>query len=185
MPAKRPRLLLLGVLASFALALPASAQKKPPKPAIVAIVDVQKVLSKATASRKAKKEIEARRAIYEAELEGHKKSLKASREQLKKQQAILSPAALEKRRRDLEQRFAEVRKQTEERRQILNKALSAAMDTLRKEMGYAVAEVMKAKGVEMTLPRSAVLVFDDRLNISDAVLAALNKRLPEVKLPLN
>ena len=40
-------------------------------------------------------------------------------------------------------------------------------------------------GVEMTLPRSAVLVFDNRLNISDEVLAALNKRLPEVELPLN
>ncbi|MDP6704874.1 MAG: OmpH family outer membrane protein [Alphaproteobacteria bacterium] len=187
MPAKSTRLLLLSVLASLVLVTTAEAQKKPlkaPKPPIVAIVDVQEVLSKAEASRKAKKAIEARRAIYEKELDKHKKSLKAGRDKLKKQQAVLSPEALEKRRRDLEKRFAEVRKQTDERRQILNKALNTAMGTLRKEMGFAVAEVMKAKGVEMTLPRSAVLVFDDRLNISNEVLAALNKRLPQVKLPL-
>ncbi len=181
MPANSPRLLLFAVLASFVLVTSAAAQKKSPKPPIVAIVDVQKILTKATASGKARKAIDA----YERELESHKKSLKSGRDQLKKQQVVLSPDALEKRRRDLEKRFAEVRKQTEERRQILNKALKAAMDTLRKEMSFAVAEVMKAKGVEMTLPRRAVLVFDDRLNISDEVLAVLNKRLPELKLPLN
>ncbi len=168
---------------------PALGQKQPApkqaiKPPVLAVVDVQHVLSKATASRTAKKAIEARRAIYEKELDAHKKELKASREKLRKQQAILSPAALEKQKTELENRLKAVRRQTEERRGILNKALNSAMAELRKEMSYAVAAVMKERGIELTLPRSAVLVFDDRLNISEEVLARLNKRLPKLTLPL-
>ncbi len=59
------------------------------------------------------------------------------------------------------------------------------MSQLRKEMGISVAKVMEAKKIDLTLPRSAVLVFDNRMDITDDVLAHLNKRLPSVDLPLN
>lgn len=152
---------------------------------IVAVVDVQKVLSEAEASKQAKQAIDSRRATYERDLEKQKQQLQAGQEQLKKQRAVLAPDALEQKRRELEQRFNDVRRQTEERRALLQEAMNDAMNQLRKEMGVAIAEVMKAKGVELTLPRSAVLVFDNRLDVTAEVLAELNKRLPKISLPLN
>jgi Skp family chaperone for outer membrane proteins len=85
----------------------------------------------------------------------------------------------------LEQRYNDVRRQTEERRALLQEATKTAMSQLRQEMGTAIAEVMKAKGVELTLPRSAVLIFDNRLDITAEVVQLLNKRLPKVELNLN
>lgn len=152
---------------------------------VVAVVDVQKVLSEAEASKQAKQMIEARRATYEQELEKQKQQLQAGQEQLQKQRAVLAPAALEQKRRELEQRYNDVRRQTEERRALLQDAMNDAMNQLRKEMGVAIANVMKAKGVELTLPRSAVLVFDNRLDVTGEVLAELNKRLPKINLTLN
>jgi Skp family chaperone for outer membrane proteins len=49
-------------------------------------------------------------------------------------------------------------------------------------MASVVAELMKEKGVNMTLERRAVLLFDERLNMSDEVLARLDKQLPTVEL---
>jgi Skp family chaperone for outer membrane proteins len=152
---------------------------------LLAIVDVQKVLSEASASTQARAAIEARRQGYERDLEAHKQQLQSGQEQLQKQRAVLSPDALEQRRRDLEQRYNDVRRQTEERRAVLQEATQTAMNQLRQEMGTAIAEVMKANGIELTLPRSAVLVFDDKLDITGDVLATLNKRFPKVNLQLN
>lgn len=180
---------LLAVVAAAVVAagapLPSQAQQADSGAPIVAVVDVQKVLSEAEASKQAKQAIESRRASYEQDLEKQKQQLQAGQEQLRKQRAVLAPEAFEQKRRELEQRFDDVRRQTEERRGLLQDAMNDAMNQLRKEMGVAIAEVMKAKGVEMTLPRSAVLVFDNRLDLTAEVLAELNKRLPKISLPLN
>lgn len=176
---------LLGLSATLAAQAQQASKEAPQHAPVIAVVDVQKVLSEADASRQAKSSIESRRNAYEHELQKQKQQLQAGQDQLQKQSAVLAPDALEQKRRELEQRFNDVRRQTEERRGLLQNAMKDAMDQLRKEMGGAIAEVMKRKGIEMTLPRSAVLVFDNRLDITDDVLASLNKRLPKITLPLN
>ena len=83
-------------LATLGLALlllwPAASQAQNAKPAapaaavqppVIAVVDIKKVLSSADASLKAKKAIDARRAIYERELDQHKQGLKTQREALR------------------------------------------------------------------------------------------------------
>ncbi len=178
-------LLVLGAASDVRAQTKADPAAKVGKPPVLAVVDVKKVLSSAEASKKAKKTIDARRAIYERELEQQKKDLKTRQDKLRKQRAVLATEAFNQRKKQLEQRFQAVVKQTEERRRVLNKAFNTAMANLRRELGYAVAEVMKERGIEMTLPRSAILVFDDRFDISPEVLARLNKRLPTIDLQLN
>lgn len=152
--------------------------------AALAIVDVQRVLSESNAGKSARKALDERRQVFEKELEQQKQELRKAEEELRRQQSILSPEALEQRRRTLEKRFSEVRRQTEERRGLLNKAMNRAMVKLRTEMGKAVAQVMKEKSLEMALPRSAVLIFDERLNITAEVLTRLNKQLPTLEIKL-
>jgi len=174
-------LLLLSAVAVGVLPARAAEQS----PMILAVVDVQRVLREAKASNQARDEIEARRTGYERDLEAQKTQLQTAQEQLQKQRAVLSPEAMEQRRQELEQRLNDLRRQTEERRSMLQDATNNVMNQLRQEMGGAIAEVMKSKGVELSLPRSAVLVFDNRLDITNDVLETLNKRLPKVDVPLN
>jgi outer membrane protein len=179
------RITLAAMLFSFCAAGIGAVRAAEQAPLMAAVVDVQRVLREATASNQARDAIEARRTSYERDLATQKAKLQEAQDQLQKQRAVLTPQAMEQRRQEIDQQLNDLRRQTEERRATLQEATNNVMNQLRKEMGGAIAEVMKSKGVELTLPRSAVLVFDNRLDITNDVLETLNKRLPKVDVPLN
>ena len=62
----------------------------------------------------------------------------------------------------------------------MNRALAGATRALRKEMAKVLAEIMKERKITITLARKAVLVFDQRLNITEDVLKRLDKNLPTI-----
>lgn len=184
----RPRLAAAAL--ALLVALPAFAQQKQAAPAAgplappsVAIVDVQEVLRKAKAGAALRDEVENQRSSFERDLEKLRGELRTAEEQLRRQQSVLSPEALEQRRRDLERRANDARRETEERQNALNKVFNQAMGKLREEMARAVAEVMQGKAVTLVLPRATVLVYDEKMNITNDVIVNLDKRLP--KVPLN
>ena len=185
MSAHLGRIVLAAALLLFVGAGSGPARAAETQPLALAVVDVQRVLREAKASNQARQEIEARRTSYERDLEAQKKQLQSAQAKLQKQRAVLAPDALLQRRQDLERRLEDLRRQTEERRAMLQETTNGVMNQLRQEMGSAIAAVMKAKGIEVTLPRSAVLVFDNRLDLTNDVLEALNKRLPKVDVQLN
>ena len=147
---------------------------------VIMIVDVQRVLRDSAAAKSVIGQVENQRTAYEQQLEQRQQALKAEEEELRRQQAILSGEAMDQRRRKLERDYADLRRDAEQRRNLLNTAFNSAMRQVREAMARAVAEVMQEKGATLTLPRSAVLVFNDKLNVTEAVVARLNEAMPEV-----
>ena len=147
---------------------------------VIMIVDVQRVLRDSAAAKSVIGQVENQRTAYEQQLEQCQQALKAEEEELRRQQAILSGEAMDQRRRKLERDYADLRRDAEQRRNLLNTAFNSAMRQVREAMARAVAEVMQEKGATLTLPRSAVLVFNDKLNVTEAVVARLNEAMPEV-----
>jgi Skp family chaperone for outer membrane proteins len=49
-------------------------------------------------------------------------------------------------------------------------------------MAKVLAALMKERKITITLARKAVLVFDQRLNVTDEVLRRLDKSLPTIAL---
>ena len=176
----------------LALSAPAAAQGQKAKGAgspegaapIVAVVDVQHILREALAAKAVRQMVEERRAVFEKELEKETQDLRHAEEALRKEQPKLAPEELASRKRDLERRFGDVRRRTEERRGLLSQSYDAAMRQVRQEMARALAEVMKERRVDVSLSRTAVLIFDEKLDITQDVLARLDKRLPKVTPPL-
>lgn len=147
---------------------------------VVMIVDVQRVLRDSAAAKSVIGQVETQRTNYEQQLEQRKQALKVEEEELRRQQAILSGEAMDQRRRKLERDYADLRRDAEQRRNLLNTAFNSGMRQVREAMARAVAEVMQEKGATLTLPRSAVLVFNDKLNVTEAVVARLNEAMPQV-----
>lgn len=147
---------------------------------VVMIVDVQRVLRDSAAAKSVIGQVEAQRTAYEQQLEQRQQALKAEEDELRRQQAILSGEAMDQRRRKLERDYADLRRDAEQRRNRLNTAFNSAMRQVREAMARAVADVMQEKGATLTLPRSAVLVFNDKLNVTDSVVARLNEAMPQV-----
>jgi Skp family chaperone for outer membrane proteins len=176
-------LLLLGLSVLFAGTAPVAiaADKKDDGP-VIAVLDVQRVMREAAAAKSIRDAVEAKRKVFEAEIETERKSLKDEDEKLRQQQAVLAPEALNQRRRELERRYAELRRRADQASAVLNKAVNTAMRTLRQEMATVLAGLMKEKDINITLARSAVLVFDEQLNVTADVLARLDKRLPKIEV---
>ena len=166
----------------LALAAPAAAQGPKAKGGgpIVAVVDVQLILREAAAAKAVRQAVETRRASFEKELDKETQELRRAEEELRKAQAQLAPDALAERKRELERRFGELRRRTDERRGLLSQSYNGAMRQVRQEMARALAEIMRERRIDVSMSRTAVLIFDEKLDITQEVLARLNKRLPKV-----
>ncbi|MBT3536558.1 MAG: OmpH family outer membrane protein [Rhodospirillaceae bacterium] len=147
---------------------------------VIAVLDVQQVLRSATAAKGIRVAVEARRKAFEEKIAAERKSIQVDEQKLRKQSTILSPEAISEKRRLLENKISNFRRKAEQRRGVLNRALAGATRALRKEMAKVLAEIMKERKITITLARKAVLVFDQRLNITEDVLKRLDKNLPTI-----
>ncbi len=179
-------LTLLLYLSGTAMAAEAKAPAAKLTPSIddpvIAVLDVQQVLRRAAAAKGIRLAMEARRKAFEAEFAAERQQIRDEELQLRKQSTILSPEASNEKRRLLENRMSDFRRKVEQRRGILNRAFTSATRVLRKEMATVLAELMKERKITLTLARKAVLVFDQRLSVTEDVLKRLDKRLPTVKV---
>ena len=179
-------LTLLLYLSGTAMAAEAKAPAAKLTPSIddpvLAVLDVQQVLRRAAAAKGIRLTMEARRKAFEAEIAAERQQIRDEELQLRKQSTILSPEASNEKRRLLENRMSDFRRKVEQRRGILNRAFTSATRVLRKEMATVLAELMKERKITLTLARKAVLVFDQRLSVTEDVLKRLDKRLPTVKV---
>ena len=64
----------------------------------------------------------------------------------------------------------------------LNQAYAVVVRRIRKVMAKELAVLMKERSIDLTLARAAVLVFDERLNVTDEVVKRLNKTLPKITI---
>ena len=149
---------------------------------IIAVLDVQQVLRRAAAAKGIREVMEARRKKFEKEISEERLQLQGEENQLRKQSTILSPEAMSNKRRVLENKVSDLRRKAEQKRGILNRAFNGATRELRQEIAKVLADLMKEQNITITLARKAVLVFDQRLNVTEEVLKRLDKNLPKVKI---
>ena len=149
---------------------------------VIAVLDVQQVLRRAVAAKRIRKVMEARRKIFEEEISEERLQLQGEENQFRKQSTILSPEAMNNKRRVLENKVSDLRRKAEQKRGILNRAFNGATRELRQEIAKVLADLMKERNITITLARKAVLVFDQRLSVTEEVLKRLDKNLPNVKI---
>ena len=149
---------------------------------VIAVLDVQQVLRRAVAAKRIRKVMEARRKEFEEEISEERLQLQGEENQFRKQSTILSPEAMNNKRRVLENKISDLRRKAEQKRGILNRAFNGATRELRQEIAKVLADLMKERNITITLARKAVLVFDQRLSVTEEVLKRLDKNLPNVKI---
>ena len=152
--------------------------------AVIAVVDSQSVLVSAQASQSIRAQVEAIRDIYSEEIAGLEDILRASEQELQRQQPILAPEAFAERRRDFEDRVDYVQRLVEERNRQIDRAFNEAMDQVRSALFDLVVEMSEQRGFNIMLEKNDLLFAVQALEISDAVIAALDERLPNVVVPM-
>lgn len=168
----------VGVLSVGASSL-ATAQDKSPS---IGIVDVQKVLRESQASKTLRPQIEKLRKNYQTSVRKREAELRKASQELQRQRAILSPQAFAKRRNAYEQSARKAQVDFQQRKRQLDNAYGKAMRTIQQSLVVAAAKIAEERKFDIVLPKSLVLLADQKLDITGEVLRRIDKSLPSVKL---
>lgn len=152
-------------------------------PAVAAVIDYQRILQDAQAARSMREQMEARRRAYQAEIDREEARLREAEEGFAKQRSLLTPEAQAERRRKFEQDVVEVQRMVQERRRALDRGSAAALNEVKEALIAIVTGIAEEKGFNIVLSSSEVLFFDRAIDLTEEVLADLNQRLPDVRLP--
>lgn len=168
-----------------ATAQKAGAQKTGASSLEIAVVDVQKVLREATASKTIRPQLEKLKKEYRARFKKQEQELRAANQDLSRQRAILSPEAYEEQRKAFRKRASKVQREIQAARRRLDRALATAMRKVHRTLRGITAKYARQEGIQLILPKSGVLLMETRFDITDEILKRLNKQLPTLTLELS
>mgnify|MGYP006278112073 FL=1 len=180
--------LLLALVVVLAFAGAARAQETggaeaPLAPAVVAVIDYQRLLRESDAAQSIRAQVEERREAYQAEVEAERQRLAEADRRLNEARDELAPDAYRDRRRAFEEDVAGVQRLVQERRRELDEASSAAFQRIRDTVVQIIDALSEQYQFNLVLPRSEVLVFAPEIDLTAEVMAELNQRLPRVDIP--
>ena len=71
----------------------------------------------------------------------------------------------------------------QERRRQLDQVAAAALNEVRSAMIEVVGELAEARGFNLVLPSSGLLLFSPEIDLTAEVLVRLDQKLPNIKVP--
>ncbi len=149
-------------------------------PSGIAVVDTQKIFEKATALQKIKEQLDKKAEEFKKDSAKKEDYFKKKFEDLEKQKATLAKDAYDKKSEEIGKEFGDAQKKVQESRQIIDKAYQDAMQQVNDTFTSIIGEEAAKKGYKVVLPKLQTLFSDNGIEITDAMIEALNKKLPSV-----
>lgn len=148
----------------------------------IAVVDVKKIIDESLAAKTAKAEVEKLKNKYIAEIKANEKKLQDRQKELIEQKKALSADAFNKKVAEFRQKVADERQSAAKKEKVLESAFIKSLELIRDETIKVVAEIAKAKNIDMVVPTSQLLFAKQGNDISSEVLTNLNKKLSKVDI---
>jgi Skp family chaperone for outer membrane proteins len=152
----------------------------------ILVVDVKHILDESKAAIGAQKKIEVQRSAFQDEISMQEKHIREAEQDLLQQRGKLDEKAYAEKETQLRQKFRDVEKYVQERRQALEKATTFSMGKVHDVMIEIVADIAKKRGAQAVLAKqgnNAVLWAAEGSDITTEVSNRLNAQLPDV--PVN
>ena len=158
---------------------PAPAPAPAPSPGLnILVVDVQSLLQNSKSAKMVRQQIEQKRAEYAKEISHQEEVLRQERDTLQRQQASLSPAALNQKGREFQQKVNELDKSVQGKRQALERSNAEALQKIQEVMLKIITEISKPRKSNLVFQRSELVLFDQGFDVTDEVLQKLDEQLP-------
>jgi outer membrane protein len=155
-----------------------------PPPQIL-VVNVEGIIKQSKAMIGLQAQIDAQNNIIQKDVAKTEDELQAAKQELAKEQGVLSPDSFEEKRHAFEKRFTEWQKETQAKQQSLRQGAQDAFAKVSAKLREIVSEIADRRHSNLVLQNNAILVVDPAYEVSAEVLEALNKNMPEVKLVLS
>ena len=173
--------LLLVILGSFTVA----AQDNKKAVVKLGIVDLAEVTRKSFMSKDIARQIDKKRKMFRAEIKKEEGKIREMSENLEKQRDVLSKDKFNEKMQSLRKRTIELQRKVQQRNQEFIKIRAFGTRVFEKERVKAIMDVATKYNFTLILRQREVLVRADFLNITELVIAALNKRKKSFRIPDN
>ncbi len=152
--------------------------------AVIAVLDVNRILTEAKAAKGLNTQMETLRTKYETDISKKEESLRNEERALTDQSSKMKEAELEKRKKAFEANVAELQKSIMAQQTQLTNAAQDSMNTVREAVLKISSEIAKAKGYNYVQPAAGFLYHSPDVDITTETITRLDKDLPEVKVVL-
>lgn len=177
--------LLFGMVFACVMFLTQAANAQDSKASLnIAVVDVEKILSQSKAGKSIQRQLTSRRETFQKEFSKREDDLMNAEKVLIEQQKTMSADEFATKRKEFEKKLLETRNLFQKRRNSLDKGLGNALSQLRKGVIQNAAEVADEENYAVVLTRDSVVIVEKELDITDKVLARLNKNIADIKLEI-
>ena len=171
------------LLAATPATTPANTSGALPAP-VVAIIDVQRILQESMAAKSIQKQLESQRSKFQAETENEENTLRKAEDELNQSRDKVATDVFNDREQKLRTRFLAVERHVDSRRKVLDQAFTDSMNDVRTALLEIVNTVAHERGANLVLVKQQALWVDKPLDVTDDVLARLNKKMPQLTVKL-
>lgn len=176
---------LVLIAAALALSPPLAAQQPAPaSPPVILIVDMAQILQQAKAAKEVTQILNQQYTAYSKEVAQQEDDLQKGGAELERQRTVLAPDVYSGRARELQQRYDELGKSVQGKRQGLQQSLNEAMDKVKIAALEIVADIVKERKAGLVLQKQAVVYETEGMDVTAEAIERLDKKLPSVPVNL-
>jgi len=181
------KLLFGAASAALALAIPAVAQAQALAPAVVAVVDTQRILTTCTACTAANTQLQTQQQQLQQRAQQLGQPLQTEGQALQTlinalPQGQQPDAATQQRIQTFQTSQQNAQTELRTREEQLRRNGAFVLQQLEGPLNTAVTQIMQQRGATIAVDRAATLAINPSVEITDAVLAALNAAVTTVNV---
>jgi outer membrane protein len=159
------------------------AQSALPTPVMV-VVDMTQIMRDAKAAKDIQAQVETEMNAYSKEVSQKEGELKQMRDDLEHQRTMLAPELFNERSQQYQQRYADLDRDVQAKRQSMQQSYSEAMTKVENTAQQIIADVAKERKANMVVAKAALLYLADGLDVTSEVTQRLDDKLPAMAINL-
>ncbi len=148
----------------------------------IGVVNTQKIMSDSLAAKSIQTQLEKQRKIFQDEFSKLERELVDKEKSLVDLRGKISAEEFEKKGQEYKDEVLRIQKLEQQRKQALEQAVGVALNELRGKVFEIVNDIAEKEQYEMVVGNQNVMWSKKEMDITDAVMARLDKSLKQVDL---
>jgi outer membrane protein len=176
------RHMLHGLVAALLLAAPATVSAQQLSPAVIVLVDLDRVVNESAAGKQAATELQTRANALNTRRNALATQLQADVQAIQQgqQNNTLVGAQLEQRLKAFQDKEEAANQELARGQEELGRAQNFVVQQINNAAQPIITQIMREKGAQIALNERATLQHSNALNVTNDVIARLNAQLPKV-----
>ena len=145
-------------------------------------LDFKYILNKSDAGKKAQVFLKNKLEKGIKNIQAKEKKIQEEEKKIIQQKKIITSEEYKKKVTDLRSKVSKLQKERNTLLETVSKQRSKARNELLKNLNPIIADFMKEKKIRMVVDKKSLLLADENLDITNDIMAILNKKLKSIKL---